>query len=120
MYIKDINNTYEEDMLELLDKARQIFASREHLTDEEAFEIISRIVIRHFENRDMIEYEDFKFLVRKLFFKTRERLNILKPLIDDDDISEIMVNGHNKIYYEKKGKSTNTICPLIVTKNLKK
>lgn len=103
MYIKDINNTYEEDMLELLDKARQIFASREHLTDEEAFEIISRIVIRHFENREIIEYEDFKFLVRKLFFKTRERLNILKPLIDDDDISEIMVNGHDKIYYEKKG-----------------
>ena len=103
MYIKDINNTYEEDMLELLDKVRQIFASREYLTDEEAFEIISRIVIRHFENREIVEYEDFKFLVRKLFFKTRERLNILKPLIDDDDISEIMVNGHNKIYYEKKG-----------------
>lgn len=32
----------------------------------------------------------------------------LQPLLDDPDISEVMVNGINKIYVERKGKITKT------------
>jgi len=32
----------------------------------------------------------------------------LQPLLDDADISEVMVNGPNKIYVERKGKLTKT------------
>ncbi|MFH1621611.1 MAG: CpaF family protein [Candidatus Omnitrophota bacterium] len=31
-------------------------------------------------------------------------LGPLKPLIDDPEITEIMVNGHDKIYFERRGK----------------
>jgi pilus assembly protein CpaF len=33
-------------------------------------------------------------------------LGVIQPLIEDEDISEIMVNGPNQIYIEKKGKLT--------------
>jgi pilus assembly protein CpaF len=32
----------------------------------------------------------------------------LQPLLDDEDISEVMVNGPNKVYVERKGKLTKT------------
>ncbi len=37
-------------------------------------------------------------------FNTLRRLDILQPLIEDDAISEIMVNGHDRIFIEKNGK----------------
>lgn len=35
-------------------------------------------------------------------------LGVIQPLIEDEDVSEIMVNGPNQIYIEKKGKLTLT------------
>lgn len=32
----------------------------------------------------------------------------IQPLLDDDDVSEVMVNGPNKVYVEKKGQLTKT------------
>ena len=33
-----------------------------------------------------------------------EALGPLRPLIDDDSLTEIMVNGHEMVYVERKGK----------------
>jgi len=53
--------------------------------------------INLFNNKDIDE------ILHTIFYKTRRRLGILEPLINDDDINEIMVNGPDKIFYEKNG-----------------
>lgn len=44
---------------------------------------------------------------RELFNAFR-RLDILQDLIEDDSITEIMVNGTENIFYEKEGKLYRT------------
>lgn len=41
---------------------------------------------------------------RKELFDSFRRLDILQELIEDEDITEIMVNGVSAIFYEKKGR----------------
>ncbi|MEE3419938.1 MAG: CpaF family protein [Lachnospiraceae bacterium] len=43
--------------------------------------------------------------LRKELFSSVRRLDVLQELIDDRDITEIMVNGPDKIFYEKAGKT---------------
>ena len=43
-------------------------------------------------------------MVQRIYLMTRRKLGILDPLVKDEDISEIMVNGKDKIFYEKYGK----------------
>jgi pilus assembly protein CpaF len=50
-----------------------------------------------------ISLEKRKEIVRYLFNK-RRKYGVLEPLIQDDDISEIMVNGEKEIFYEKEGR----------------
>ncbi len=40
---------------------------------------------------------------REIFFSLR-KLDVLQDLIDDGDVTEIMVNGYRDIFYEKKGR----------------
>lgn len=53
---------------------------------------------REFSDREIDE------TIRKIFCKTRRKLGILQPLADDDEISEIMVNGPDNIFVERAGK----------------
>ena len=41
--------------------------------------------------------------LRKEVFYSLRRLDILQELLEDDEITEIMVNGYGKIFYEKQG-----------------
>lgn len=94
---------YAEDINNLLVEVRKQLTNREFLDDKNAFIIISKIVLERFEENNDLECEDLKYITKKLFYKTREKLNILKPLMDNKDISEIMINGKDKIFYEEKG-----------------
>ena len=94
---------YTEDINNLLVEVRNQLTKHEVLDDKNAFIIISKIVLERFEENNELECEDLEYITKKLFYKTREKLNILKPLIDNKDISEIMINGKDKIFYEKKG-----------------
>ena len=94
---------YAEDINNLLVEVRKQLTKREFLDDKNAFIIISKIVLERFEENNDLECEDLKYITKKLFYKTREKLNILKPLMENKDISEIMINGKDKIFYEEKG-----------------
>lgn len=45
-------------------------------------------------------------LLRKRLYNSIKKLDILQELIEDDDITEIMVNGYNNIFIEKNGRIT--------------
>jgi len=82
------------------------FHEESELDDNKALSIIANTTFEYFESYsdEMIaSYSDIEEIVYKIFYKTRSRLNILKPLIDDEQVSEIMVNNYNRIFFEKNG-----------------
>ena len=51
-----------------------------------------------------------KLELSKEIFNAIKRLDILQPLIDDKETTEIMINGHKNIFVEKKGVVTKLNC----------
>lgn len=56
------------------------------------------------EQSNFFSYEDIESVIKRIFYKTRRKLGILQPLIDDATVSEIMVNGPKDIFVERNGK----------------
>lgn len=54
-----------------------------------------------------IEMEDRLFLIKSLVSGVLS-LGPLRPLMEDESITEIMVNGHNTVYIQRHGKITKT------------
>lgn len=70
-------------------------------SDEEIYETIDRVLIEKGKDR-YISLKD-KREMRKEIFNSIRKLDVLQDLIDDPQITEIMVNGANKIFIEKNG-----------------
>jgi len=71
------------------------------LSDDIVEEMIEGIVFSdpNSENLTIIEKEN---IIETVFNRIR-RLDVLQPLIDDETITEIMVNGHESIFIERDG-----------------
>ncbi len=82
-------------MMERLDISREI-------PDEEILTIIDEAVCLRAREK-VLSVEERRSLRREVFYSLR-RLDILQELLEDDEITEIMVNGAGKIFYEKKGR----------------
>lgn len=86
---------------QLRDKLRaEIDYSRE-ISDEEMQELIDGLLMREGKRQPM-SLEERAWLRRELFYAIR-KLDVLQELIDDTDITEIMINGPDHIFVEKKG-----------------
>jgi len=75
--------------------------SRE-LTDEEVLTLIDEEIMSCSRNRYLLLEEKLR-MQRELFHAMR-RLDILQELIEDPEVTEIMVNGPDHIFVEKKGR----------------
>lgn len=69
---------------------------------EEVYEIIDKVILEegkklYISNRD-------KTQMRKEIFSAIRGLDILQDILEDNEITEIMVNGPNRIFVEKRGK----------------
>ena len=71
-------------------------------SDERLKEIISE-VIGVDNSTSGLPLEDKRELARSVFNSLR-RLDVIEPLMEDPTITEIMVNGPDKVFYERKGK----------------
>ena len=69
--------------------------------EEEIRQIIDN-VLRDFSSEHMMPAAK-KLQYRKILFNDIKRLDILQEVIDDDSVTEIMVNGWNNIFIEKDG-----------------
>ena len=96
---KYLENAFEH---ELTSRIRNTLASSETIDDGQAMETIANEVFNDAGSEE-IAIEDLDLIIKKIFFRTRKKTGILTPLIEDKDISEIMVNGPENIFYEKKG-----------------
>lgn len=79
----------------------QLELSRD-MPDEEILALIDELIAQTDPARRM-RYADRSHLRTQLFNSVR-RLDILQELIDDDSVTEIMVNGTDSIYVERSGR----------------
>lgn len=78
----------------------EIDYSRE-ISDEEMQELIDGLLIREGKRRPLTLEE--KVWLRKELFHAVRKLDVLQELIDNTDITEIMINGPEHIFIEQKG-----------------
>ena len=71
-------------------------------TDDDISKIIDRCILE--EDRSGYLPLKEKVMLRKELFNSLRRLDVLTEYLEDDGITEIMVNGYNNIYLEKHGK----------------
>lgn len=72
------------------------------LTDQEIYSIIDEL-IEESDPRRRMRLPD-RWAMRRELFNSVRRLDILQDLIDDDSVTEIMVNGIRSIYIERAGR----------------
>ena len=73
------------------------------ISDEELYEMIDELIASK-EKECRLSLRP-KLKLRNSLFDSFRRLDILQELLDDKDITEIMVNGKEDIFIEKKGRS---------------
>lgn len=83
-----------EKILEMVDMSRE-------LGDEEIAYLIGEQV-DHFAHLHLLTMQERQEIEQALFYSMR-KLDVLQELLEDADITEIMVNGADKIFYEKGG-----------------
>ena len=91
---EDIAAKVREQVVGGLDFSREI-------SDEEMYEIIDERMSAYLRHR-IISLEDKKN-IRQQVFNSIRKLDVLQSLVDDPAITEIMVNGCDNIFYEKRG-----------------
>lgn len=75
--------------------------SRE-LTDEEILELIDRMILEDLRKDGLPLWE--KTALRQRLFHSVRKLDVLQDLLDDNSVTEIMVNGPDHIFVEQEGK----------------
>ncbi|MEN8907830.1 MAG: CpaF family protein [Clostridiales bacterium] len=90
----------------LTSKIKKIISNKvdfkKKMTDEEIKEIILNEVFEESKNIYLSVYEK-QDIVNSVFNSFR-RLDVLQPILDDDTVTEIMVNGYENIFVEREGR----------------
>ena len=89
----NIFNRIREEVLLRIDTTRDV-------GEEEISELCDRVFS---ELKDISISASKKTEYRKLLLNDIKKLDVIQELMDDDEITEIMVNGWDSIFYEKKG-----------------
>lgn len=93
--LNDLKTVLKQAVIERIDLTKDV-------SDEEILELIDHVILMR-SKIIHINFHDKKSLVREIFNSIR-RLDILQELVDDETITEIMVNGPNNIFIEKEGR----------------
>lgn len=76
------------------------------VSDERVYTCIDEVIMEASRGRHMgLEY---KVNLRETAFNSLRRLDVLQNLLEDDEITEIMINSYDNIFVEKKGKIMQT------------
>jgi pilus assembly protein CpaF len=73
------------------------------ITDEEALLMIESFVFNR-KQLSLYSCAEKGKVINRVFHALRKDLDVLQPYADDDEISEIMVNGKDDIFIERRGK----------------
>ncbi|TXK85404.1 CpaF family protein [Paenibacillus sp. N3.4] len=87
--------------LELKQQIKERLDLSSTVSDNQLIELIEEVVFRISAEQSWVS-SDIQEAVKRIFNSFRG-LDVLQPLLDDPTVTEIMVNGHDVIFYERKG-----------------
>lgn len=97
----------EKEMIHILQqKIMEDLDFGEELSDEQLKDLISKYLLEKEKNNNFTLSQ--RKQIGKEIFDSLRKLDVLQDLIDDDEITEIMVNGPEAIFIEKRGKIYKT------------
>lgn len=96
-----VTNRYEICRQEMESRLRERIDFTREVSDEEIQGIIDDLMLGEW-HKYALTLEERKSLAKEIFYDVR-RLGILQELMDEEDITEIMINGAGDIFYEKQG-----------------
>ena len=91
----------EKEKQSLHDKLMTELNYSDNLSDEEIEDIIEEAVLSR--GRQVYLSISEKQILKKELYNALRKLDVLSELLEDEDISEIMINGKNHIFIEKYG-----------------
>lgn len=97
-----MTNRFMKEKEHLQNKLIEQLDYNKQLTDEEIEDIIEEEVLQR--GREVYLSVEEKQQLKKELFNSFRRLDVLSGLLEDTDISEIMINGSKHIFIEKKGR----------------
>ena len=87
---------------QLLNKVRHDLSLREEMSDDRVMILIDDHLASM--NHDYYMGVADRMALRRKLFNAIRRLDILQPLVDDQNVNEIMINGHKEVLIEKHGR----------------
>lgn len=94
----EVFRSYRQKLRELI---REEISGTRQVSDEELYEVIDRHIMELGEQTYLPLKE--RLQLRMALFNSFRRLDILQQVMDDPDITEVMINGRNHIFVEKNG-----------------
>lgn len=91
----DYSTQIREQVLNRMDLSRDV-------SDEEIGELIGEVASQTLRGRTMSIHDRVR--IEQQVFNSLRKLDVLQELVDDPEVSEIMVNGPGHIFYEKDGR----------------
>lgn len=91
----DYSAQIREQVLNRMDLSRDV-------SDEEIGELIGEVASQTLRGRTMSIHDRVR--IEQQVFNSLRKLDVLQELVDDPEVSEIMVNGPGHIFYEKDGR----------------
>ena len=101
-----LSKTLDETRRKIREEVLEEIPAGEEISDGELRELIEKHIARSAE-RDYIRLSQKKSL-RHIIFNSIRKMDVLQDLLEDEDVTEIMVNGPEHIFVEKEGKITET------------
>ncbi len=87
---------------ELRGKVQERLGCLREMSDEEVEETIDEVLL---ERRELVTYPvALRWKLKKELFDSLRRLDILQIFVEDDSVSEIMINGTEHIFIERGGR----------------
>ena len=96
-------NDFFEEVRHILDDIRMSIDDFMPENDEDIRRYIESFVFKNEKTRHL-NYRQKYSLINRIFNSMRREMDFLQPYMEDDEVSEIMVNGRKDIFAEKKGK----------------
>ena len=94
----------EELFFELKQKVYEKLDINLDVSDEALYKVIDVCIYEISHHRAISVHN--RELLRQQLYNSIKRLDILQELLEDDDITEIMINGYKDIFIEKNGRIT--------------
>lgn len=94
--------TPDESKKEICQKVIEEMDFSKELSDDELLKLIDTVITDYCRKSELVLSE--RIILRRECFNSLRRLDVIQEYLDDDSITEIMINGKDSIFVEKDGR----------------